>query len=85
MEELRELVARALAEDLGGGDLTSDAVVPAGAQAKARIVQKRPGVVFGLDLAAEAFAQAGATEFAPCSPPSARRSTSSVISRASPP
>jgi nicotinate-nucleotide pyrophosphorylase (carboxylating) len=60
-EELRDLVARALAEDLGPGrDLTSDAVVPAETEARARIVQKQPGVVFGLDAAAEAFAQTGA-------------------------
>lgn len=58
--ELRDLVARALAEDLGSGDVTSEAVVDAGTRARARIVQKQPGVVFGLDVAAEAFAQAGA-------------------------
>ena len=68
-EELRELVARALAEDLGeAGDLTSDAVVPAGAEARARIVQKEPGVVFGIEAAAEAFAQVGARAFAPTAP-----------------
>ncbi len=59
-EELAELVARALAEDLGSGDLTSEATVPADAAARARIVQKQAGVVFGLDAAAETFAQAGA-------------------------
>jgi nicotinate-nucleotide pyrophosphorylase (carboxylating) len=59
-ERLSELVARALAEDVGSGDLTSESVVPAEARARARIVQKQPGVVFGLDAAAEAFAQAGA-------------------------
>src|SRR5436309_14947922 len=57
---LRDLVARALAEDLGEGDLTSESVVPSDAQARARVVQKQPGVVFGLEAAAEAFAQAGA-------------------------
>jgi nicotinate-nucleotide pyrophosphorylase (carboxylating) len=57
---LRELVARALAEDLGSGDVTAEAVVPADAAARARIVQKRPGVVFGLDAAREVFRQAGA-------------------------
>lgn len=61
--ELRDLVARALAEDLGAGDITSQAVVPADAGATARIVQKQPGVVFGLEVAAEAFAQAGAERF----------------------
>jgi nicotinate-nucleotide pyrophosphorylase (carboxylating) len=60
-----ELVARALAEDVGGGDVTSEAVVPAGASARARIVQKAPGSVFGLEVSAEAFAQAGAGRLEP--------------------
>jgi len=60
---LAELVARALAEDLGSGDVTSEAVVPTDAPARARIVQKQPGVVFGLDAAGEVFAQAGAEHF----------------------
>lgn len=62
-EELRDLVARALAEDVGAGDITSAAVVPEDARARARIVQKEPGVVFGLDAAEEVFAQAGAEHF----------------------
>jgi nicotinate-nucleotide pyrophosphorylase (carboxylating) len=61
--EVRDLVARALAEDVGAGDLTSEAVVPASAKASARIVQKQPGVLFGLEAAAEAFRQAGCTGF----------------------
>jgi nicotinate-nucleotide pyrophosphorylase (carboxylating) len=61
--ELRDLVARALAEDLGTGDVTSEAVVPADAAAAARIVQKQPGTVFGLAAAAEAFAQGGGQTF----------------------
>jgi nicotinate-nucleotide pyrophosphorylase (carboxylating) len=62
-QSVAEVVARALAEDLGGGDVTSEAVVPAGARASARIVQKQPGVVFGFDAAAEAFRQAGGDRF----------------------
>jgi len=54
-----ELVAKALAEDLGDGDLTTDATVPADAGGRAKIVQKQPGVVFGLDVAAEAFRLTG--------------------------
>ena len=61
-EPLRDLVARALAEDVGAGDVTSEATVPAGARARARIVQKEAGVVFGLDAAAEAFRQTGAED-----------------------
>jgi nicotinate-nucleotide pyrophosphorylase (carboxylating) len=67
-EGLRELVARALAEDIGAGDITSEAVVPAGARGTARIVQKQPGVVFGLEAAAEAFRQAGADELEALAP-----------------
>ncbi len=61
-EAIGDLVARALAEDLGDGDVTSEATVPAEARARARIVQKEPGVLFGLELAAEAFRQTGAGE-----------------------
>src|SRR3954469_5390900 len=57
--EVEELVARALAEDLGEGDITAEATVPAETQARARIVQKEPGVVFGLALVAEAMHQCG--------------------------
>src|SRR4051794_15857105 len=62
-DAMRELVARALAEDLGPGDITSQATVPADTRAAATIVQKQPGVVFGLEVAAEAFAQAGGDGF----------------------
>jgi nicotinate-nucleotide pyrophosphorylase (carboxylating) len=49
-------VAAALDEDLGSaGDITTDAVIPAGAQGRARIVARRAGVVAGLDLAEAAF------------------------------
>jgi nicotinate-nucleotide pyrophosphorylase (carboxylating) len=64
-ERLDQLVARALAEDLGSGDITSSATVAAEARGRARIVQKQPGVVFGLEAAAEAFRQAGAGELRP--------------------
>jgi nicotinate-nucleotide pyrophosphorylase (carboxylating) len=59
-ESLSEIVARALAEDVGEGDVTSAATVPEGARARARIVQKAPGVVFGLDLVAETMRACGA-------------------------
>jgi nicotinate-nucleotide pyrophosphorylase (carboxylating) len=59
-EGWRDLVGRALAEDLGKGDITTEATVPAEAHARARIVQKQPGVIFGLGVAAEAFRRTGA-------------------------
>ena len=62
-ESLQTLVARALAEDVGPGDVTAEAVVPADARAVARIVQKAPGVLYGFDPVEEAFRQAGAESF----------------------
>jgi nicotinate-nucleotide pyrophosphorylase (carboxylating) len=62
-DEQRDLVTRALAEDVGRGDVTGQAVVDADTHARARIVQKAPGVVYGFDLAEEVFRQAGCDEF----------------------
>jgi nicotinate-nucleotide pyrophosphorylase (carboxylating) len=52
---VQELIDRALAEDLGDGDLTSQAVVPPGSASRGSIVQKAPGVIAGLDLARAVF------------------------------
>lgn len=57
--ETEALVERALAEDVGEGDVTSQATVPEDARARARIVQKQAGVVFGLAVVAEAMRQCG--------------------------
>jgi nicotinate-nucleotide pyrophosphorylase (carboxylating) len=56
-EPLQEMVARALAEDVGAGDVTTAATVPAAARARARIVQKQAGVAFGFDAVEEAMRQ----------------------------
>src|SRR6476659_8680209 len=61
-ETLGEIVSRALAEDVGAGDVTSLATVPEDANARARIVQKQPGVVFGLAAVAEVMRQCGAED-----------------------
>jgi nicotinate-nucleotide pyrophosphorylase (carboxylating) len=60
--DMRDLVARALLEDLGPGDVTGEAVVPEDATGRATITQKAPGVLFGIEVAAEVFRQAGAGE-----------------------
>jgi nicotinate-nucleotide pyrophosphorylase (carboxylating) len=52
---LLALVGRALDEDIGSGDLTTNATVPADARARALITQKGPGVIYGLDAAELAF------------------------------
>ena len=59
-EGWRDLIARALEEDIGPGDVTGEATVPAEAHARAVIVQKQAGVIFGLGVAAEVFHQVGA-------------------------
>jgi len=52
---VQDLIDRALAEDIGSGDITTKAVVEADARALARIEQKQPGVVSGLYVAQAVF------------------------------
>jgi nicotinate-nucleotide pyrophosphorylase (carboxylating) len=52
---MSDAIERALAEDLGDGDLTTRAVVPEGARARALIRQKEPGVLAGLGAARSVF------------------------------
>jgi nicotinate-nucleotide pyrophosphorylase (carboxylating) len=54
-DDLGALVSRALAEDVGSGDVTTLATVSERARARALITQKAPGVVFGLDAAEATF------------------------------
>jgi nicotinate-nucleotide pyrophosphorylase (carboxylating) len=55
LRELDDLIRRALAEDVGSGDVTSLATIPATALAQARIIAKAPLVCVGLPLAERAF------------------------------
>jgi nicotinate-nucleotide pyrophosphorylase (carboxylating) len=58
---LDDLVARALAEDLGdAGDITTRATVPPNVQARAVIAARKPGVIAGLPVAARVFAMVDA-------------------------
>jgi nicotinate-nucleotide pyrophosphorylase (carboxylating) len=50
-----DLIERALAEDVGAGDLTAAAVVSEDARAEARIEQRAPGVIAGLAVAEAVF------------------------------
>ncbi len=52
---VREAVARALAEDVGAGDITTEAVVDSGTPCRAEIVAKAEGVVAGLVVAEATF------------------------------
>jgi nicotinate-nucleotide pyrophosphorylase (carboxylating) len=64
----REPVRRALAEDLGWGDVTTEATVDPALRARGIILAKCDCVIAGLDIAAEAFRQLdpGATFSALC-------------------
>ncbi len=53
---VRAMVRRALAEDVGPGDITATAVVPRTARAVAHLVARTDGVLAGAEVAALAFA-----------------------------
>ncbi len=53
----RELVASALAEDIGSGDITSALTIGLEEWARGIILAKSPVVIAGLDIAAETFRQ----------------------------
>jgi nicotinate-nucleotide pyrophosphorylase (carboxylating) len=55
MDAIADIVARALAEDVGSGDVTTAATVAPDARAVATITQKAPGVIFGLQPARLVF------------------------------
>jgi nicotinate-nucleotide pyrophosphorylase (carboxylating) len=51
----RALIDTGLAEDVGGGDVTTDSIVPAELMAEAGVVVRAPGVICGLDAAMDVF------------------------------
>jgi nicotinate-nucleotide pyrophosphorylase (carboxylating) len=55
--DIATLVRTALDEDVGTGDVTTEATVVADARARATITQKAPGVIYGLDVVEAVFAQ----------------------------
>lgn len=54
-------IGRALAEDIGPGDATTDAIVPAGLKIRGDITAKQSGIIAGLDVAAKVFVTVGET------------------------
>jgi nicotinate-nucleotide pyrophosphorylase (carboxylating) len=48
-------VRQALDEDIGGGDVTTDSIIPPNAVGRARLVARAAGVIAGLDVARAAF------------------------------
>jgi nicotinate-nucleotide pyrophosphorylase (carboxylating) len=69
LERVREIVARALAEDLPWGDITSNTLVPAHVEVSGRFVLREVGVVCGLQVADMVFGEIDpAVRFTPCIP-----------------
>ena len=58
ISQIEQLVDRALAEDLGQGDVTTEALVPDVQQGKGSIVAKAEGIVAGTDVARQVFLKA---------------------------
>ncbi|MEQ1730428.1 MAG: carboxylating nicotinate-nucleotide diphosphorylase [Vicinamibacterales bacterium] len=56
-DDYRDLVRRALAEDIGAADITTTATVDREQRARAVVLAKSPCIVAGLDVAFEAFRQ----------------------------
>jgi len=59
LQALEPLLRAALAEDLGPGDVTSEAFVPENAAGKGAITAKAEGVLAGVEVSAAVFALAG--------------------------
>jgi nicotinate-nucleotide pyrophosphorylase (carboxylating) len=57
LTQISHCIERALEEDIGTGDVTTDTIVPTGASLRGRIVAKQAGVVAGLSIANEVFRQ----------------------------
>jgi nicotinate-nucleotide pyrophosphorylase (carboxylating) len=61
MPDCTEIVRRALMEDIGTGDITTQLTIPEEARAKAQMLVKQEGLVAGLPVAEEVFRQVDAT------------------------
>jgi len=52
---IREIVGKALKEDLGAGDITTDALIPPGTRGEAAVKAREKLVVAGMEVAREVF------------------------------
>lgn len=81
---LTELVRLALQEDLGNGDVTTEAIIPPELTGSAHVLAKQDLVVCGHDVAREVFRQVGAAYVVEV-PESTRVQPGTVIARVSGP
>lgn len=55
IQYLNCLIERALSEDIGDGDITTNALIPFNMESKATMVAKASGIIAGMDVAASVF------------------------------
>jgi nicotinate-nucleotide pyrophosphorylase (carboxylating) len=53
--EILECIQRALAEDIGAGDATTDSIVPPEARMRGQIIAKQEGIIAGLEVAGASY------------------------------
>ncbi len=53
--DIQDAIRRALAEDIGAGDVTTESILPASAHMRGQIIAKQAGVIAGLDVAAAVY------------------------------
>lgn len=63
-----DVIRRALAEDIGSGDITTSATVPAGVEGRGVLLAKAPMVVAGMDVARAVFAHVAGPDAVTFSP-----------------
>ena len=63
-----DVIRRALAEDVGSGDITTSAPVPAGVKGRAVLLAKAPMVLAGMDVARAVFAHVAGPDAVTFSP-----------------
>ena len=84
--DILESIRRALVEDIGSGDVTTNSIVPAESNMCGQIIAKQVGIVAGLDVAAAAYATFDPRiEFTACVPEGARVDDRQVLATASGP
>ena len=54
-QDILEAIRRALAEDIGSGDVTTNSIIPEAARMGGQIIAKETGVAAGLDVAAAVY------------------------------
>ncbi|MBC7258265.1 MAG: carboxylating nicotinate-nucleotide diphosphorylase, partial [Chloroflexi bacterium] len=84
--QVLEIVSRALAEDIGSGDITSEWTIPADLHLQGDLLVKQVGVIAGLEVASLVFATVDpAIQFTPLSNDGDRVTRGTVVARVSGP